>query len=94
MIEYLLLVKHTFNDYICFDSSLIITCIESGRQYIPSMEFYKLDSMARMFMVVNSSINFLIYCAISSPFQVRNLPSWSVTKCLEHVQPNATLSRD
>ena len=56
--------------YLYSDYSLIITCIESGRQYIPSMEFYKLDSMARMFMVVNSSINFLIYCAVSSAFQV------------------------
>jgi hypothetical protein len=49
---------------------LIITCIEAGRQYIPSMEFYKLDSVARLLMVLNSAINFLIYCAVSTAFQV------------------------
>ena len=77
-----------------FNTSLIITCIEARRQYIPPIDFYKMDFVARMLMVVNSAINFLIYCAISSPFQVRNLPSWSVTNCLEQAQRNATLSRN
>ena len=53
------------------NTQLIITCIEAGRQYIPPIDFYKVDFVARMLMVVNSAINFLIYCAVSSPFQVR-----------------------
>jgi hypothetical protein len=52
------------------NTKLIITCIEAGRQYIPPIDFYKMDFIARMLMVVNSAINFLIYCAVSSPFQV------------------------
>ncbi len=38
---------------------------------MPSTEFYKLDFFARMLMVGNSSINFIVYCSISSPFKVR-----------------------
>ena len=52
------------------NTSLIIHCIENKAQYIPSMDFYKLDFVARLLMVVNSSINFLIYCAVSAPFKV------------------------
>lgn len=34
------------------------------------LTFYKADTVARLLMVINSSINFLVYCAGSSQFQV------------------------
>ncbi|XP_059087359.1 FMRFamide receptor-like isoform X2 [Tigriopus californicus] len=51
------------------NTHLIIHCIENKTQYIPSMDFYKLDFVARLLMVINSSINFLVYCAVSTPFK-------------------------
>ena len=48
----------------------IITCIDNRRRFIASMEYFKVDIVARMFMIVNSAINFVIYSAVSSPFQV------------------------
>jgi len=55
------------------NTKLIITCIEAGRQYIPPIDFYKTDFIARMLLVINSAINFLIYCAVSSQFQVSSI---------------------
>ena len=54
-----------------YHSNLILHCIKNEVRYVPSMNYYKLDFFARFFMVVNSAINFLIYCAVSSSFQVR-----------------------
>ena len=34
------------------------------------MDFYKLDFIARMLMVLNSSVNFVVYCSVSTPFKV------------------------
>jgi len=52
-----------------YHSNLILHCIKNEVRYVPSMNYYKLDFFARFFMVVNSAINFLIYCAVSSSFQ-------------------------
>ena len=55
------------------NTDLIITCIENNRKYIPSLLYYKIDIVARMFMMVNSAINFVIYCAASTQFQVNEI---------------------
>jgi hypothetical protein len=52
------------------NTNLIIHCVSNKVRYVPTMTFYKLDFVARMLMVVNSAINFIIYCAVSTPFQV------------------------
>lgn len=51
------------------NTNLIIKCVENGARYVPSDSFYKLDFFARMFMVLNSAINFIIYCAVSTAFK-------------------------
>ena len=56
-----------------FNTNLIIRCIENEVRYLPTIEFYRLDYFARMLMVLNSAINFLIYCAVSTPFKVNML---------------------
>ena len=53
-----------------YHSNVILNCIEHNTRYVPTMNYYKLDFFARFFMVVNSAINFLIYCAVSTSFQV------------------------
>ena len=53
------------------NTNLIIFCVENEVRYVPSIDFYKLDFFARLFMVVNSALNFIIYCAVSTPFQVK-----------------------
>ena len=50
--------------------SQIVECVEHGFRYFPSKSFFKLDFLARMCMVMNSAINVIIYCLVSSPFQV------------------------
>ena len=50
--------------------NLIIRCIENNRTFIPSLEYYKIDIVSRVFMIATSAINFVIYSAVSRPFQV------------------------
>jgi hypothetical protein len=57
------------------NTTLIIHCIENKVQYIPSLLFFKVDTMARLLMVINASVNFLVYCAGSAAFQVRGCKS-------------------
>ena len=54
-----------------FETNLIVKCVENGLRYIPTKQFFKLDFLARMCMVMNSSINVIIYCLVSSQFQVK-----------------------
>jgi len=56
--------------YITFNFRLILKCIEAGTDYMSVLTFYTADTIARLLMVINSSINFLVYCAGSSQFQV------------------------
>jgi len=51
------------------NTNLIIKCVENEVRYLPTISFYRLDYFARMLMVLNSAINFLIYCAVSTPFK-------------------------
>ena len=53
------------------NTNLIINCIENKRKFFPSLQYYQIDIIARTFMMVNSAINFVIYSAVSHPFQVR-----------------------
>ena len=55
------------------NTNLIINCIENKRKFFPSLQYYQIDIIARTFMMVNSAINFVIYSAVSHPFQVRFL---------------------
>ena len=52
------------------NTNLIINCIENKRKFFPSLQYYQIDIIARTFMMVNSAINFVIYSAVSHPFQV------------------------
>ena len=52
------------------NTELITFCMEHKVKYLPSIGFYKLDFVARALMLFNSGINIIIYCAVSTPFQV------------------------
>ena len=49
---------------------LILHCVHNDSEYMPVLPFYYWDSISRLFMVVNSSINFLVYCTGSDQFKV------------------------
>ena len=73
----------------------IIDCIEKDVQYIPSLTFFKVDSVARLLMIVNSSVNFLVYCAGSTAFQVshtKNFFFFFSLNAKESRKPYLTLS--
>ena len=54
---------------------LILHCVQNGSEYMPVLPFYYWDSISRLFMVINSSLNFLVYCTGSDQFKVSlNLP--------------------
>ena len=55
------------------NTNLLVTCIENKKKFFPSLQYYQIDIVARTFMMVNSAINFVIYSAVSHPFQVREL---------------------
>ncbi len=47
----------------------ILRCVENESKYISPLSFYVWDTVSRLLMVVNSSINFLIYCTGSEQFK-------------------------
>ena len=49
---------------------LILRCVENKVKYLSTLTFYRWDCISRLLMVVNSSINFLIYCTGSDQFKV------------------------
>ena len=51
---------------------LVLHCAEYKEEYHPKMWYYKVDNICRFLMVVNSSINFLIYCIGNEQFKVRS----------------------
>ena len=54
---------------------LILHCVQNGSEYMPVLPFYYWDSISRLFMVINSSLNFLVYCTGTDQFKVSlNLP--------------------
>ena len=44
-------------------------CYETGQEYNVSKQSYILDFFARFLVIVNSSVNFLIYCVVGSEFR-------------------------
>lgn len=54
------------------NTDLIIKCVENHVRYIHTLTFYKLDVIAHMLMILNSAVNVIVYCAVSTPFQVRS----------------------
>ena len=53
------------------NTDLIIKCVENSVRYIHSLTFYKLDVIAHVLMILNSAVNVIVYCAVSTPFHVR-----------------------
>ena len=51
---------------------LVLHCAEYKEDYHPQMWYYKVDNICRFLMVLNSSINFLIYCIGNEQFKVRS----------------------
>ena len=49
---------------------LILHCVKAGAEYMPNLTFYYWDEISRLLMVVNSAINFLIYCTGNDQFKV------------------------
>ncbi len=49
---------------------LILQCVEADYEYMPNLTFYEWDTVSRLLMVVNSAINFLIYCTGNQLFKV------------------------
>jgi hypothetical protein len=49
---------------------LILSCVEAEYEYLPNLTFYRWDAVSRLLMVVNSAINFLIYCTGNDQFKV------------------------
>ena len=67
------------------NTNLILFCIENKTGFYNSVEYFQIDVVARMFMMVNSAINFVIYSAVSHPFQVNysSYCSWYQCKDLQ-----------
>ena len=60
------------------NTNLIINCVENKRKFFPSLQYYQIDIIARTCMMVNSAINFVIYSAVSHPFQVSKFASFEI----------------
>ena len=48
---------------------MVETCYAAGLDYKLTKETYILDFLARFLVVVNSSVNFVIYCLVGSQFR-------------------------
>ena len=49
----------------------ILICVEHKLKYVNSLTFYRWDSISRLLMVINSSINFFIYVIGNEQFKVK-----------------------
>ena len=49
---------------------LVLHCTRYNSEWHPQMWYYRLDNISRFLMVLNSSINFLIYCIKNCQFKV------------------------
>ena len=50
---------------------IILKCAENNFDYHENLYFFQWDTISRVLCVLNSSVNFLIYCAGSEQFKVR-----------------------
>ena len=55
-------------------------CYEHGLDYNVSRQTYILDFLARFLVIINSSVNFLIYCLVGSEFRSKLYRSFNL-KC-------------
>ena len=46
-------------------------CYETGQEYNLSKQDYICDIIARFLVILNSSVNFLIYCVVGTDFRTR-----------------------
>ena len=46
-------------------------CFENGLDYQVSKQTYILDFLARFLVILNSSVNFLIYCLVGAEFRAK-----------------------
>merc|ERR1719367_2161254 len=46
------------------------TCLQQGRYHVP-FALYVLQHLSNMFIVLNSSVNFIIYCCVAKGFRER-----------------------
>ena len=51
--------------------STVEKCYELGHDYFMLKRTYILDFLARLLVILNSSVNFLIYCLVGSEFRVK-----------------------
>ena len=49
---------------------IILKCAENNFDYHENLYFFQWDTISRVLCVLNSSVNFLIYCAGSEQFKV------------------------
>ena len=65
----------------------IMKCFKAKVKFMRNINQYVADEVARLLMVVNSSVNFLIYCCFSNNFQVCKYRPWNILSnipCWQH----------
>ena len=64
-----LFILNTFLPLKVTQLTRIETCYEAGLDYYKEKQTYILDFLARFFVVINCSVNFVIYCLVGSQFR-------------------------
>ena len=68
-------------------------CYNKDFDYHPSVYTYILDFIARFLVILNSSINFLIYCMVGSKFRTKLLEMLKVKQTSSERFQNSEVSR-
>ena len=55
---------------------IVEKCYEDGHDYYMSKQTYILDFLARFLVILNSSVNFVIYCLVGSEFRAKLYTKW------------------
>jgi hypothetical protein len=56
-------------------ASTMSRCIADNHTYVPPVELICMESVSHLLILTNSSINFLIYCTLSTHFKVTAIDS-------------------
>ena len=73
--------------------SAVENCYELGHDYFMLKRTYIFDFLARLLVILNSSVNFLIYCLVGSEFRAKLISCLGLRRTMLRTRENLSMIR-